>query len=124
MRIGWVLLALSACGGPMARSLSDAADAGVIAAGDAGVDAGVPQRGPSLAGCPVFPLENAWNRDVSSEPPDPHSADYLAFMGAGSLNLIPTSAAHTASPSSSCRRIKRGSRCRFSTPRRASPVRT
>jgi len=87
MRIGWVLLALSACGGPMARSLSDAADAGVIAAGDAGVDAGVPQRGPSLAGCPVFPLGNAWNRDVSSEPLDPHSADYLAFMGAGSLHL-------------------------------------
>ncbi|TMA84793.1 MAG: hypothetical protein E6J63_21760 [Deltaproteobacteria bacterium] len=91
MRIGWVLLALSACGGPMARSLSDAADAGVIAAGDAGADAGVPpsQRGPSLAGCPVFPLENAWNRDVSSEPIDPHSADYLAFMGAGSLQLHP-----------------------------------
>jgi len=75
----------------MARSLSDAADAGVIAAGDAGADAGVPpsQRGPSLAGCPVFPLENAWNRDVSSEPPDPHSADYLAFMGSGSLQLHP-----------------------------------
>src|SRR5437868_14311414 len=89
MRIGWVLLALSACGGPMARSLSDAADAGVIAAGDAGVDAGVPQRGPSLAGCPVFPLENAWNRDVSSEPIGPHSADYLPFMGAGSLQLHP-----------------------------------
>src|SRR2546426_7385768 len=85
MRIGWVLLALSACGGPMVRSLSDAADAGMIAAGDAGVDAGV----PSLAGCPVFPLGNAWNRDVSSEPVDPHSADYLAFMGAGSLNLHP-----------------------------------
>src|SRR2546425_4381320 len=85
MRIGWVLLALSACGGSMARSLSDAADAGVIAAGDAGVDAGV----PSLAGCPVFPLGNAWNRDVSSEPVDPHSADYIAFMGAGSLHLHP-----------------------------------
>src|SRR2546427_11420515 len=85
MRIGWVLLALSACGGPMVRSLSGAADAGMIAAGDAGVDAGV----PSLAGCPVFPLGNAWNRDVSSEPVDPHSADYLAFMGAGSLNLHP-----------------------------------
>ena len=69
----------------MVRSLSDAADAGMIAAGDAGVDAGV----PSLAGCPVFPLGNAWNRDVSSEPVDPHSADYLAFMGAGSLNLHP-----------------------------------
>src|SRR5438132_4903403 len=103
MRISWVLLALSACGGPMARSLSGAGgdpsadagvaagtgvdssvDAGVVAAGDAGV-----QRRPSLAGCPVFPLGNAWNRDVSSEPVDPHSADYLAFMGAGSLHLHP-----------------------------------
>src|SRR5439155_12602529 len=100
MRIVWVLLALFACGGPMARSLSgdptadagaagagvdSSVDAGVIAAGDAGViaagDAGVPERRPSLAGCPVFPLENAWNRDISSEPVDPHSADYLAFMG-------------------------------------------
>lgn len=103
MRVGWVLLALSACGGPMVRSLSGAggessADAGAAGAGvdtsvDAGVvaagDAGVPERRPSLAGCPVFPLENAWNRDVSSEPVDPHSADYLAFMGAGSLHLHP-----------------------------------
>ena len=114
MRIGWVLLALSACGGPMVRSLSGAAgdpspdaggivgdtgagssvDAGVVAAGDAGVvaagDAGVPERSrPSLAGCPLFPLENAWNRDVSSEPVDPQSTDYLAFMGAGSLHLHP-----------------------------------
>jgi hypothetical protein len=97
MRIGWVLLALSACGGPVARSLSDAVDAGAVATGDAGVlaavDAGVdaraPSRGPTLAGCPVFPIENAWNTDISSEPVDPHSADYLAFMGAGSLHLHP-----------------------------------
>src|SRR5438552_474806 len=121
MRIVWVLLALFACGGPTARSLSgdptadagaagagvdSSVDAGVIAAGDAGAagagvdssvdagviaagDAGVPERRPSLAGCPVFPLENAWNRDISSEPVDPHSADYLAFMGAGSLHLHP-----------------------------------
>src|SRR5438128_5778829 len=98
MRISWVLLALSACGGPMARSLSGAggdpsADAGVAAGTGTGVDssvdagvvaagdAGVPERRPSLAGCPVFPLDNAWNRAISSEPVDPHSADYLAFMG-------------------------------------------
>src|SRR5712671_1046317 len=95
MRIGWVLLALSACGGPMARSpdagvaagtgVDSSVDAGVVAAGDAGV----PERRPSLAGCPVFPLDNAWNHAISSEPVDPHSADYLAFMGAGSLHLHP-----------------------------------
>jgi len=60
-------------------------DAGVVAAGDAGA----PERRPSLAGCPVFPLDNAWNHAISSEPVDPHSADYLAFMGAGSLHLHP-----------------------------------
>lgn len=37
----------------------------------------------------MFPPGNAWNRDVSGEPADPHSADYLAFLGAGSLNLHP-----------------------------------
>ena len=81
----------------MARSLADAGsvglpDASVIPPEDGGgaeVDAGVVDRGPSLAGCPVFPADNAWNRDVSSEPVDPHSADYLAFMGAASLYLQP-----------------------------------
>ena len=37
----------------------------------------------------MFPADNAWNRDVSSDPIDPHSADYLAFMGASSLYLHP-----------------------------------
>ena len=46
-------------------------------------------RLPSLAGCPIFPAENAWNRDVSADPADPHSTDYLAFMGASSLYLQP-----------------------------------
>ena len=37
----------------------------------------------------MFPRDNAWNVDVSDEPVDAHSADYLAFMGAGSLYLQP-----------------------------------
>lgn len=37
----------------------------------------------------MFPADNAWNRDVSAEPVDPRSADYLAYMGAGSLRLHP-----------------------------------
>ncbi len=37
----------------------------------------------------MFPADSAWNRDVSADQVDPHSADYLAFMGAGSLNLHP-----------------------------------
>src|SRR5512140_514975 len=43
----------------------------------------------SLAGCPLFPASNQWNRDVSGDAVDPHSSDYLAFMGAGSLQLQP-----------------------------------
>ena len=54
---------------------------------DAGTPVGAAQ--PTLGGCPMFPLSSAWNRDVSADPVDPHSADYLAFMGAGSLKLHP-----------------------------------
>ncbi|HWI22146.1 MAG TPA: hypothetical protein VNT22_05965 [Baekduia sp.] len=35
-----------------------------------------------IAGCPVFPASNAWNRDVSKLPVDPRSADYIASIGA------------------------------------------
>jgi hypothetical protein len=42
--------------------------------------------GPSVAGCPVFPAGNAWNRDVSHDPVDPHSD---AYVGALSGNLHP-----------------------------------
>jgi hypothetical protein len=34
-------------------------------------------RGPVVAGCPVFPASNAWNRDVSRDPVDPRSAAYI-----------------------------------------------
>ena len=33
--------------------------------------------GPRVAGCPVFPASNAWNRDVSRAPVDPRSAAYI-----------------------------------------------
>src|SRR6266404_3030107 len=91
-------LVLCACGGPAARSLVSATeeqDGGTIASADGGQsapDAGTPASlpsGPSLAGCPMFPADNPWNRDISAEPVDPHSADYLAYMGAGSLRLHP-----------------------------------
>src|SRR3954467_13605596 len=94
-----VLLALCACGGTETPLLSAPAptasgvDAGVLPAAppeissDAGTPA--PPAPPTLAGCPMFPLDNAWNTDVSAEPVDSRSADYLAFMGAGSLYLHP-----------------------------------
>ena len=34
--------------------------------------------GPTVAGCPVFPADNAWNTDVSSAPLHPRSAQIVA----------------------------------------------
>jgi hypothetical protein len=39
-------------------------------------------RGPVLAGCPVFPASDPWNRDVRHDPVDPHSAAYVRAIGA------------------------------------------
>ena len=36
--------------------------------------------GPSIGGCPVFPADNAWNRDVSADPVDANSAAYVAYI--------------------------------------------
>ncbi len=40
------------------------------------------QVGPSLGGCAMFPADNPWNRDVSNDPVDPNSANYIASIGA------------------------------------------
>jgi hypothetical protein len=37
----------------------------------------------------MFPATNDWNRDVSGDPVDPNSGQYLAFMGGASLKLQP-----------------------------------
>jgi hypothetical protein len=42
-----------------------------------------PPDGPQIAGCPVLPATSPWNRDVSADIVDPHSADYLARMSPG-----------------------------------------
>jgi len=33
-----------------------------------------------IGGCPVFPADNAWNRDVSGDPVDPNSDRYIAAL--------------------------------------------
>lgn len=38
--------------------------------------------GTALAGCPVFPRDNAWNRDVSDDPVHPDSAAFIESIGA------------------------------------------
>ncbi len=35
---------------------------------------------PALGGCQVFPADNWWNRDISSEPVDPLSANYIVSI--------------------------------------------
>jgi len=42
--------------------------------------------GPTIAGCPAFPADNAWNRRVDRLPVDPRSAEIVAAIGAGSLH--------------------------------------
>jgi hypothetical protein len=46
-------------------------------------------RFPSVAGCRIFPADNAWNADVSAAPVDPNSGAYLAAMNAGTTFLHP-----------------------------------
>ena len=48
-----------------------------------------PQLGPAVAGCPVFPPDNPWNRDISADPVDTNSAAYVASMLQDAKNLHP-----------------------------------
>ncbi len=36
--------------------------------------------GPTIGGCPVFPSNNTWNRDVSRDAVDPRSSAYIASI--------------------------------------------
>lgn len=38
---------------------------------------------PTIAGCPIFPADNAWNRDVSDAPLDPASDRLVGLQAAG-----------------------------------------
>jgi hypothetical protein len=49
----------------------------------AGVAHALP-AGPTIAGCPAFPADNAWNRRVDRLPVDPRSAVIVAAFGDGS----------------------------------------
>jgi hypothetical protein len=51
----------------------------------AGVAHALP-AGPTIAGCPAFPADNAWNRRVDRLPVDPRSAEIVAAIGDGSLH--------------------------------------
>jgi hypothetical protein len=41
-----------------------------------------PNSGPTIAGCPVFPADNAWNQDITALEVDPMSETYIASINA------------------------------------------
>ena len=43
------------------------------------------QAGPTLAGCPVFPLDNVWNVTVDQLPVHPNSSAYVTTIGASKI---------------------------------------
>ena len=40
-----------------------------------------------LGGCRVFPTDNPWNRDISGDPVDANSANYIASINLGAPHL-------------------------------------
>ncbi len=43
---------------------------------------------PVIAGCGVFPPDNPWNRDISNDPVDSNSANYIASINATSNKFL------------------------------------
>ncbi len=51
---------------------------------------GIPVPGlPSISGCRIFPADNSWNRDISNDPMDPNSQNYIAHMSGATKFLHP-----------------------------------
>ena len=44
---------------------------------------------PQISGCAVFPADNPWNRDISNDPVDPNSNNYIANMNGSTKFLHP-----------------------------------
>jgi hypothetical protein len=40
----------------------------------------------TIDGCPLFPIDNVWNRDISTLSVDRNSANYIASMGSSLHN--------------------------------------
>ncbi len=53
------------------------------------IDTGAAGGSPMIGPCAVFPPTNEWNRNISADPVDPNSANYMAAMNAGSTFLHP-----------------------------------
>ncbi len=76
---GLLAVSLGACGS------SGSSNSGPTGAPPGGTPAA--GGGPTLQGCPVFPADNPWNRDVSGDAVDPRSDAYVASMKGGSRFL-------------------------------------
>jgi hypothetical protein len=48
-----------------------------------------PSSSPQIAGCRIFPADNAWNQDISADPVDSNSANYIAHMNGNTKSLHP-----------------------------------
>ena len=81
-----------------------------LAAVACGAATGRVERGPSIAGCPVFPASNAWNRDVSRAPVDRRSDAYVRSIGAGRTCTRTSARTRYGIPVRSCRPAS--ARCR------------
>lgn len=84
--------AVSACSGGSPSAPGGGGDGtGNGGGGSGGGSNGVPALGAdaSLNGKRPFPADNAWNRDVSSDPVDPNSAALIAACGSASTGLHP-----------------------------------
>ena len=53
----------------------------------AGLAAGPAGNVPVIEGCQVFPADNEWNRNISGDPVDPRSDQYVAAMNGGAQKL-------------------------------------
>lgn len=42
----------------------------------------------TIGGCPIFPSDNPWNRDISRDPVDAQSAAYIAAINASGRNFL------------------------------------
>lgn len=69
-------LAWASCGGGTVNPGPDPPDGNTPCTPTAGVS-------PGLAGCGVFPADNLWNRDVSCDPVDATSDQYIASINEG-----------------------------------------
>jgi hypothetical protein len=70
------------------RGLLAAGVAVLFVAGAPAADASARARGPRIAGCPLFPADNAWRQDISHAKLSPHSAAWVRSVGR-SLHLHP-----------------------------------